>query len=71
MSSRTGGVVLADMTNNPSYMAVREPVTTFTTGTLAEGGKEKEDCSLVVLPFEANQEDMIAAADEMYMYVHK
>ena len=53
MDSGSGGVVLANMTKNPSYMTAREVVTSFTSGT--EEDKE-EDHTYEVLPFEANEE---------------
>ena len=70
VSSRSGGMVKDNMTKNPSYMATGELVTCFTTGTLADGGKEQEDCSYAVLPSEAIHEDKIDA-DELYANVHK
>ena len=54
MDSGSGGVVLANMTKNPSYMTAREVVTSFTSGT--EEDKEK-DHTYEALPFEANEED--------------
>ena len=53
MDSGSGGVVLANMTKNPSYITAREAVTSFTSVT--EEDKEK-DHTYEVLPFEANEE---------------
>lgn len=71
MDGMSGGMALTDLTTNPSYMAIWEPAPSFTTDTLMDGGKQKEDHSHVVLPFNANQEDAIDATDAMYVYVRK
>ena len=52
MDSGSGGMVLANMTKN-SYVAAREVVTSFTSGT--EEDKEK-DHTYEALPCEANEE---------------
>ena len=54
MSSGSGGVALASMTKNPSYVTAREVVTTFSSS--PEEDKEK-DHTYEVLPFEANEEE--------------
>ena len=53
MDSGSGGVVLANMTKNPSYVTTGEVVTSFS-GT--EGDREK-DHTYEVLPFEAAEEE--------------
>ena len=53
MDSGSGGVVLANMTKNPSYVATGDVVTSFS-GT--EADREK-DHTYEVLPFEAAEEE--------------
>ena len=53
--SKPGGVVLANMTKNPSYVTAGEAVTSFSSGT--EGDREKEDHTYEMLPFEAAEEE--------------
>ena len=53
MDSGSGGVVLANMTKNPSYMTTGEVVTSFS-GT---DGDRDMDHTYEVLPFEATEEE--------------
>ena len=53
LGSRSGGVVLRNMTKNPSYATSREATTSFAAGTLTNGDKEH---TYEVLPCEAGQE---------------
>ena len=54
MDNGSSGVVLANMTRNPSYVTAKEVTTSFTSG--IEEDKEKEDHMYELLPFEANME---------------
>lgn len=56
MGSESGGMALENMTKNPSYLTTREAITSFASGTLAEGDKEREEHTYEMLPCEADQE---------------
>ena len=65
MKSGSGGVVLANMTKNPSYMTTGEVVTSFSSG--SEGGRD-----------EAAEEEQDAAdggqgvaTDDVHVYVNQ
>ena len=57
MGSGSGGVALASMTKNPSYVTAREAVTSFSSTPQEDTEKEK-DHTYEVLPFEANEEEV-------------
>ncbi len=72
MGSASGGVALANMTRNPSYVTAKQVLTNFATDNTEE---DKVDHTYEVLPFEANeggQEDPThgsqhAAADSVHV----
>ena len=77
MGSGSGGVALASMTKNPSYVTAREAVTNFSSG--PEEDKEM-DHTYEVLPFEANEEEVQGhtthsgqgeAADDVHVYANQ
>ena len=79
MGSGSGGVALARMTKNPSYMTPREAVTNFSSGPQEDTEKEK-DHVYEVLPFEANEEEVQGdtthggrgeAADDVHVYANQ
>ena len=77
MGSGSGGMALANMTQNPAYVTAGEAVTDFSSG--PEEDKEK-DHTYEVLPFEANEEIVQGdtthggrgkAADDVHVYVNQ
>ena len=79
MGSGSGGVALASMKKNPTYVTPREAVTNFSSGPQEDREKEK-DHMYEVLPFEANEEEVQGdtthggqgeAADDVHVYVNQ
>ena len=79
MGSGSGGVALASMNNNPSYVTAREAVTSFSSG-LQEDTEKEKDHMYEVLPFEANEEKVQGdathggrgeAVDDVHVYVNQ
>ena len=62
MGSGSGGTVLGNMTQNPSYLSTIEAVLSVTLGTAA-GLDNKEEGHYEVLPAEASQEVLEEAND--------
>ena len=74
MGGGSGGVVLANMTKNPSYVTTGEAVTSFSSGT----ADRDKDHTYEVLPFEAAEEEQEAAdggqgvaTDDVHVYVNQ
>ena len=79
MGSGSGGVALASMKKNPSYVTAREAVTSFSSTPQEDTEKEK-DHTYEVLPFEANEEEVQGdtphggggeAADDVHVYANQ
>ena len=79
MGSGSGGVALASMKKNPTYVTPREAVTNFSSGPQEDREKEKDHMD-EVLPFEANEEEVQGdtthggwgeAADDVHVYVNQ
>lgn len=71
MGSGSGGMALENMTKNPSYLTTREAITSFASGTLTEGDKEREEHMYEMLPSEANQEVQEDATEDMHEHVNQ
>ena len=79
MSSGSGGVALANMKKNPSYVTAREAVTSFSSTPQEDTEKEK-DHMYEVLPFETSEEEVQGdtthggrgeTADDVHVYANQ
>ena len=78
MGSGSGGVALASMKKNPTYVTPREAITSFSS--CPQEDTEKKDHTYEVLPLEANKEMVQGdtthggrgeAADDVHVYVNQ